>query len=139
MANSKGRDRDPRKFVEALQHAACGMVCLLREISAIGTVRNLLYVSENPRKMGEVQIQAPERELAEIRRTYEGCGGHHEAPVHPLGAMLVRQRGSVKSRMMGDYHVRFRERLGVRFPRPTRLNRINPLSRFMLLAALAYA
>ena len=27
-----------------------------------------------------------------------------------------------KSRMTGDCHVRFRERLGVKFPRPTRLS-----------------
>jgi hypothetical protein len=32
----------------------------------------------------------------------------------------VQKRLCDKSRMTGDCHVRFRERLGVRFPRPTR-------------------
>jgi len=36
----------------------------------------------------------------------------------------------LKSRMMGDYHVRFCERLGVKFPLPTRpLDRVNQLER----------
>jgi hypothetical protein len=32
----------------------------------------------------------------------------------------------LKSRMMGDYHVRFCERLGVKFPLPTRLGQDAP-------------
>jgi hypothetical protein len=31
-----------------------------------------------------------------------------------------------KSRMMGDYHVRFRERDGEQFPVPTRQSSLNP-------------
>ena len=34
---------------------------------------------------------------------------------------IVSNRLSTKSRMMGDYHVRFCERLGVKLPRSTRL------------------
>ena len=47
-----------------------------------------------------------------------------------LGMMLLREQlrkredlltdYQLKSRMMGDYHVRFCERLGVKFPLPTR-------------------
>ena len=39
----------------------------------------------------------------------------------PTGACCIEQRLDGKSRMSGDVHVRFRERLGVRFPRATRL------------------
>jgi RNA-directed DNA polymerase len=38
-----------------------------------------------------------------------------------LEAWMVCDRLSTRSRMMGDYHVRFCERLGVKFPRSTRL------------------
>lgn len=38
----------------------------------------------------------------------------------------------MKSRMTGDCHVRFCERLGVKFPRSTRLNLIFSLSHFVL-------
>jgi len=72
--------------------------------------------------MGEAQIQAPEKELAESLGAYEDRGRQQEAFVRSLGAWLVCQWGSVKSRMVGDYQVRFRERLGVKIPRPTRLN-----------------
>ena len=41
----------------------------------------------------------------------------------PTGACCIEQRLDGKSRMSGDVHVRFRERLGVRFPRATRLFR----------------
>jgi hypothetical protein len=34
----------------------------------------------------------------------------------------------LKSRMMGDYHVRFCERLGVKFPLPTRPCALNELA-----------
>ena len=40
----------------------------------------------------------------------------------PTGACCIEQRLDGKSRMSGDVHVRFRERLGVRFPGATRLN-----------------
>jgi hypothetical protein len=39
----------------------------------------------------------------------------------PTGPCVVRWLDN-KSRMSGDVHVRFREHVGVRFPRVTRLN-----------------
>ena len=46
-----------------------------------------------------------------------------------LGQLLLREDlltdYLLKSRMMGDYHVRFRERLGGKLPRSTRLCALN--------------
>ena len=98
------------------------MVCVLWEVQTIGIVQGLLHVSESSGEMGQVQIGATEGQLAQGIRYAEASCRTIPLLVHPLGARLVCQRLVMKSRMMGDHHVRFCEGLGVQFPRSTRLN-----------------
>ena len=52
--------------------------------------------------------------IAEIKRAQEGIGPEKQVPAPSCDGM---------SRMMREYHVRFCEGLGVKFPGPTRHNR----------------
>jgi len=78
-------------------------------------------VPENLSEMGEEEIQTPTTELGKSVESYRKDIARGAYPVHSLGTGHVQIGLCDKSRMTGDRHVRFRERLGVRFPRPTRL------------------
>jgi hypothetical protein len=54
----------------------------------------------------------------------------------PTGPCVVRWLDN-KSRMSGDVHVRFREHVGVRFPRVTRLNGCYTYAMQLVTAAIA--
>ncbi len=65
-----------------------------------------------------------------LRGWYNYYGEFRPSEMYRIFCLFTRilvKWAVMKSRMMGDYHVRFRERLGVQFPRPTRPD--SPMSR----------
>ena len=83
------------------------------------------------RSSGEVPVMGMERRGRRIHNGPE-ANWKRDEPRGQMECCYASQEATAawntKSRMMGDYQVRFRERLGVKFPRPTRpaLRPLNP-------------
>ena len=75
------------------------------------------------RSSGEVPVMGMERRGRRIHNGPE-ANWKRDEPRGQMECCYASQEATAawntKSRMMGDYQVRFRERLGVKFPRPTR-------------------
>jgi hypothetical protein len=83
-------------------------------------------LSDSPQKAGDVgtqTVQAIQDKLKQSLWMVETCKGTIPDIVLSLAVRIfIMNRIDLynKSRMMREYHVRFRERLGVKFPLPTR-------------------
>ncbi len=97
---------------------------LLQSVLQIGVVSNPSSDRRLPRQMGTRQVQDSSTKVEGCSGLARTCDPNIAGSVCPLAASASR-RPNIGSRMSREAHVRFWERVGVGFPRATRL----PLNR----------
>src|SRR5271155_4262616 len=110
----------PGGLGEARQPDGAGLDQLLRPILSIEVCPGLATSQRGSRCVGAAEIYAPTKARASIHALAGGCRATRSCPLCALEircATVGLERGS---RMKREFHVRFYEGPGVKFPRATR-------------------